>query len=87
MVQLVTITFEIDLDGKRRKIYNEDHARVFDVVEDANAYRDYLVESGKVDLGWQPTIIPLNSYPNGYLNLDDLRRADALNKLTPTELS
>ena len=63
------------------RLYDDSTEKAFDVYEDAVAYAAYLNQ--KLSIGvdvYEKTTIPV-----GGLDIDELKRQDALDKLTPEE--
>lgn len=63
------------------RLYDDTTEKAFDVYEDAVAYAAYLNEK----LGIGVDVYEKTTIPAGGLDIDELKRQDALDKLTPEE--
>jgi hypothetical protein len=63
------------------RLYDDPTEKAFDVYEDAVAYAAYLAEK----LGVGVDVYEKTTIPAGGLDIDELKRQDALDKLTPEE--
>lgn len=63
------------------RIYNDNTEKHFVEIEDAQAYQFYLVEK----YGTPADLYIIDVLASGALNIEDIKKQDALDKLTPEE--
>lgn len=64
-------------------LYNDETEKVFASQDDANLYAAYLLECGEEYVSvYEKTVIP-----TGTFDINTLRKANAISKLTPTEIT
>ena len=68
-------------NGTAVRLYDDTTEKAFDVYEDAVLYAAYLSEK----LGIGVDVYEKTTIPAGGLDIEALKRQDALNKLTPEE--
>ena len=68
-------------NGTAVRLYDDTTEKAFDVYEDAVLYAAYLSEK----LGIGVDVYEKTTIPAGGLDIDELKRQDALDKLTPEE--
>jgi hypothetical protein len=76
-----TIAYKDAFDGNNSvRIYDDSTEKSFDVYDDAMAYSAYLSNKGL-----QSDVYEVKTYASGELDIDELKRQDALSKLTEEE--
>lgn len=85
MSHLVIVNKDVQFEDVKLPIFLQETVRMFEDIEDANSYQTYLRESGRCPEGWGVLITELPVIPTGALDVTELKRQDALSKLSPEE--